>query len=540
MTPREIVLSQINHKETEFLPYSLSIEGPELKRAVCAHYGPLFHDRYLSPYIGALAMGESFGAAFEPIEYPEPGTYKRDMWGTIWRCDTPPFHEVRPILLEPTLEGYVFPSLERFAGSPSQKEAVRKALAEMERKFRIAGSYTGLMMLHWSMRGCQNALMDYAAEPDFCDALLDQLTDMYIAKVQYHADLDADAIMFWDDWCDQRGVIVGPELWRRFMKPRWKRIYDAVHATGKYVIKHCCGSVVDILPDLVEIGLDVLEVFQPDARGMDPYPIKKEFGRKLTFWGGLGSQTTIPDSEPDELRREIRRLAREMRKGGGFILEPAKALQEGTPLPNALVVIEEFIRLGGQVLAGEVRRENAFWNGTGITGDFSLSGEWHVRGGAIRRCDPVLPAEALREMPQTSQRVLARDGTLDLAPLIGTHGKPVAESVAYVYIPFHASRDMEAIVGCGADWWFDLFLDGREVFTTGEAGNVSHPPTMCDHLIPIRVSQGDHVLVVRFVSGSASSMLCVGGPGDLRRYVGDSERGGRPTFPQVVERLIGE
>jgi uroporphyrinogen decarboxylase len=538
MTPRDIVLSQINHKETEFLPFSLSIEGGDLKRAVSDHYGPQFNERYLSPYLTCLALGEDSSASFEPVEYPGPGTYKRDLWGTIWRCDTRPIHEVRPVLSEPTLRGYVFPSQERFAGSPSQKEAVGTALGQMKHKFRIAGSYTGLMMIHWSMRGCENALMDYATEPEFCDALLDKLTDMYVQRVHYHADLDADAIMFWDDWCDQRGVIVGPELWRRFMKPRWKRIYDAVHASGKYVIKHCCGSVVDILPDLVEIGLDVLEVFQPDARGMDPYRIKAEFGSKLTFWGGLGSQTTIPNSTPEQLRTEIRKLATKMRKGGGFILEPSKPLQDGTPLPNALVVIEEFIRLGGQVLADEVKKENEFWSGAGITGDFSLAGEWYVKGGSIRKYDPLPTADELRNIPPMSQKVSPQDGVIDLAPLIGANGRPVAESAAYVYIPLRAGRDMQAIVGCGGDWWFDLFLDGEPFFTTGEEGNGSHPPTMCDHLVPVRVSQGDHLLVVRFVSGSASSILCIGGPEDLRKCVADSKHGRQAAFSQVIERLI--
>lgn len=540
MTPREIVLAQINHKETELLPFSLSIEGADLKRAVGDHYGPLFNERYLSPYMHGLTMGENSLPSFELVEYPGPGTYKRDLWGTIWRCDIYPMHAVRPVLPEPTLDGYTFPPLEKLAGTPSQKDAVRAALAQEKDRFRLAGAYTGLMMTHWSMRGCQNALMDYACEPEFCDALLDRLTEMFIQRVRYHADLDVDAIMFWDDWCDQRGVIVGPELWRRFMKPRWKRIYDEIHAAGKFVIKHCCGSVVDILPDLVEIGLDVLEVLQPDARGMDPYRIKKEFGDKLTFWGGLGSQTIIPNGTPEELRAEIRKLAREMRKGGGFILEPSKPLQDGTPLPNALVVIEEFIRLGGKVLADDVKRENEFWNGAGIVGDFSLAGQWHVLGGSIKKSDPVLTADALRKVPPQSQKVAVQNGTLDLAPLIGAGGKPVADSVAYVYIPFHAGSDMQAIVGCGADWWFDLFLDGEQIFTTGEAGNVSHPPAMCDHLVSMRVSQGPHVLAVRFVSGSASSMLCVGSPEDLRKYVGDSKRGHRPNFPQVLQKLIGE
>lgn len=87
------------------------------------------------------------------------------------------------------------------------------------------------------------------------------------------ADIPADAIMFGDDWGDQRGVILGPERWREFFKPRWATIYDTVHAQGKVVISHCCGSIADIMPDVIEIGLDVLESVQPEATGMNPYQL---------------------------------------------------------------------------------------------------------------------------------------------------------------------------------------------------------------------------------------------------------------------------
>jgi uroporphyrinogen decarboxylase len=174
--------------------------------------------------------------------------------------------------------------------------------------------------------------------------MLDKIMYLYLDFVEYTADLPIDGILFGDDWGDQRGVIIGPERWRTFLKPRWARIYDAVHAHGKVVMSHSCGSVASIIPDLIEIGLDVLESVQPEAADMNPYALKKQFGDKITFWGCLGSQSTIPFATPDELTREVEHLVREMGEGGGYLLAPAKPLQPETPTENAVAMVEAFTK----------------------------------------------------------------------------------------------------------------------------------------------------------------------------------------------------
>jgi uroporphyrinogen decarboxylase len=106
---------------------------------------------------------------------------------------------------------------------------------------------------------------------------------------------------------------------------------------------HCCGSSAAILGDIVEIGLDVLESVQPKAAGMSPYALKNAWGDRITFWGCLGSQSTIPRATPAEIRQEIRRLRSEMSRGGGYILAPAKPLRTETPTENAVAIVEEFL-----------------------------------------------------------------------------------------------------------------------------------------------------------------------------------------------------
>jgi uroporphyrinogen decarboxylase len=193
--------------------------------------------------------------------------------------------------------------------------------------------------------------MDFIAEPEFVEEALDRLTELYLQFVAYTVDLPIDGILFGDDWGDQRGVIIGPERWRKFLKPRWAKIYEAVHAGGKIVMSHSCGSVVEIIPDLIDIGLDVLESVQPEAAGMNPYALKKQYGNDITFWGCLGSQSTIPLGTPDEVTREIRHLAAEMGKGGGYIMAPAKPLQPETPTENAVAIIEAFVNQTEEIAA---------------------------------------------------------------------------------------------------------------------------------------------------------------------------------------------
>ena len=336
MKPREAVLAQIHHQETAPVPYTLGFEG-DVGDRLDAHYGTKSWRDRLTRYIMGCAGIPTM--AKEPVE----GGLERDRFGSLWRTDKRPFHLERPGMAEPSFEGYDFPPAEAFRVE-GLAEGARQIIADNPDSFTTVGIGWGLWEHCWGIRGFENAMMDCACEEDFFAELLDRLTDLFLAHVAQVADVPADAVMFGDDWGDQRGVMIGPERWRKFLKPRWARIYQAVHDQGKLVISHCCGSVADIMGDIVEIGMDVLESVQPEARGMNPYELKARWGDKITFWGGLGSQSTIPFGTPEEIRGEVSRLCREMGRGGGYILCPAKGLQPETPTENAVAVVEAFLQ----------------------------------------------------------------------------------------------------------------------------------------------------------------------------------------------------
>ena len=335
MKPREVVLSALRHEDCGEVPYSLPIE-PEVAKRIDAHYGTTDWWKKLTPYmLGVAAVETDFKEAISP-------THVGDAYGGIWRQDMRPWHLETVPLAEPSLAGYDFPKAEFFF-RPQWREDARKRIADDNGEHFVIGNLGwGLFERSWNLRGFENILMDYIAEPDFCEEVLDKLTDLYLQFVEYTVDLPVDAILFGDDWGDQRGVIIGPERWRKFLKPRWAKIYAACRKAGVYSMQHSCGSVVEIIPDLIEIGLDCLESCQPEAAGMDSFELKKKFGDKIAFWGCLGSQSIIPYGTPAELTAHIARLRDEVGKGGGYIMAPAKPLMPETPIENAVAIIEAF------------------------------------------------------------------------------------------------------------------------------------------------------------------------------------------------------
>jgi uroporphyrinogen decarboxylase len=329
--------SAIRHEETRLCPYYFDLE-PVVAERMDAHYGgPAWRNKYRN-YIQRFSVGVDGRL--------EPGPpIRRDHYGSLWRLDLRPFHLEEPVLQEPSLRGYTFPDPDRLLPADWEKSA-RQFLADYSDCFTTASFGLGVFERSWTLRGFENLLADAAEEPAFFEDLFAAVAAHQEKIFERFLSLPFDAVMFSDDWGDQRGVLVGPRRWREVMKPHYARMYVKVKAAGKYAVTHCCGAISDIIPDLIEIGLDVLESVQAEARDMSPYGLKDRFGDRLTFWGGIGSQSIIPLGTPGDLRREIPRLAAHMRKGGGYILSCAKTLQPETPVENAVAIFEEFLALG--------------------------------------------------------------------------------------------------------------------------------------------------------------------------------------------------
>jgi uroporphyrinogen decarboxylase len=174
--------------------------------------------------------------------------------------------------------------------------------------------------------------------------------ELHLPIVDRLCTLPVDCIRFGDDFGAQRGVLMGTPHWREMLKPRLKQMYGRAHEHGKYVMIHSCGDNSPIIEDLIEIGVDIFNPFQPEAQ--DVYAMKREYGKYITFNGGIGTQELLPYGTPEQITAEVERLCREIGAGGGFIVGPTKPILPDVPTENAVACFEAIVGQGERVAAG--------------------------------------------------------------------------------------------------------------------------------------------------------------------------------------------
>lgn len=332
-TLRQRVLDALHFNETEALPYTLPID-PELTDRLDVFFRSDSWRRQIHDHVAVLRL-PALGAS------PNGKKSYRDPFGSLWRTERGISHLEKPALEEPDLRKYHWPALDRLWDQ--EAVAAQVEAARQKGQFLVASTGFGLFERSWTLRGYENALADMLLHPDFYEELLERILEILLGLVDRFSALPLEGILLSDDWGGQKGVIMGPKLWRKYIQPRARRFFEAVHHSGKWTFQHCCGNVFEIIPEMIESGLDVLESLQPEA--MDVYEIKRRYGKDLRLWGGLGTQRMLPFGSPEEIRLEIQKLRRELGRGGGYILAPAKPLMPDVPLENAAAAIEEFIQV---------------------------------------------------------------------------------------------------------------------------------------------------------------------------------------------------
>ena len=338
VTQKERVIAQINHIETDRVPYHLTFDpGSQIEERLDVYYGNDAWRRQIDNAIFQLPLPSM------EINLDLGKERYTDAYGSEWRLDLRPFSLEKPALSRPSLDGYSFPKVDDLFDDDFESKALEIIEREKDR-FLVAAYGFGLFERSWVLRGFENVLMDVVVNADFYEELLDKLLNHQMEILDRLLKLPVDGIWFFDDWGFQQGVLIGPDRWRKLFKPRYELLYRRTHDSGKYVLTHCCGCIEEILDDAIEIGLDVYQSVQPEPKNNNPYDLKKKFGDKITFWGGLGSQGIIPYGTPAEIKNEVHRLCQEMSVGGGYILGPAKEIQPETPNVNIAAVVEAFIK----------------------------------------------------------------------------------------------------------------------------------------------------------------------------------------------------
>ena len=293
-----------------------------------------------------LMLGDFQGGSFKEID----GQTLRDIWGTTWRrASQGHFINVDGAFQrsEPKIE-----ILETFRWPDPNDPGLFAGLNEKAEWLRKNTDYAIILNLPLGiihqcqlMRGFTEFLVDLYKNPEFAGRLLDLTTDLW-GKITQNAlkavGKNVDVVTWGDDLATQESTQVSPQVYRGLIKPRQKRMIEAVKSLSDAKIKfHSCGSVVSLIGDLIDIGIDALNPIQVSARNMDPARLKKDFGDRLAFWGGIDTQRVLPLGKPEEVRAEVRKIIDLLGLGGGYILASVHNIQAEVPPQNIVAMFEE-------------------------------------------------------------------------------------------------------------------------------------------------------------------------------------------------------
>ena len=193
----------------------------------------------------------------------------------------------------------------------------------------------------WWIRGMERFMMDLASEPDLAEAVIQKIATHTTQLALETARAGIDVICFFDDAGMQSGMQVSPQSWRRFVKPAWQSVLDAVRSErpeARFFL-HSCGKIDAIVPDIIELGFHILHPVQPEC--MDFAAVYNEYGRDIVFTATISSQKIFPFGSPEEVREEVRRLADVVADRRRAILMPSNVIQPETPWPNVVAFAEE-------------------------------------------------------------------------------------------------------------------------------------------------------------------------------------------------------
>jgi uroporphyrinogen decarboxylase len=333
MNRKELVKTALEHRATAPIPHHMDFTAQAAEQ--------------LRSYTGDAAIEDKLGVCLHYIQYwgwpteieGRPG-YFRDEFGVVW--DRTGLDKDIGVVRTPQItdlerSDYAFPVCD----TARLRRDIEEMLLTRSDRFTMMGFGFCMFERAWSLMGMENVYVSMASCPDALERFLDEICAYYLPLIDIALEYDVDGVYFGDDWGQQKGLLFGPEHWRRFIKPRMARFYERVRNKGKFVVQHSCGDCHEIFPDLIEIGLDCYQTFQPEI--YDIRAVKREYGRDLSFWGGVSVQRALPYMDRERLLAEIASVAAALRDGGGFIIAPTHAITPDIPPENVLTMAEAFL-----------------------------------------------------------------------------------------------------------------------------------------------------------------------------------------------------
>jgi uroporphyrinogen decarboxylase len=352
MRHRDRVLMALHHEEPDRCPMQISFT-PEFATRLKKDLGLTDEDFY-NPHGGGntyvlerildedmLLTSVGWANSYYATElYSEDGVSYTDEWGVGWgnaayetRFGKGHYTEIvgHPLADDEAIDSYQSPDPNR----PELYVEAERVIGEYKDEYWIVGvTVTTIFETAWALRGYERTLMDLALNPDFVESLLDIPFHYHLTAAKKLVEMGVDMIWTGDDMGTQQGMLISPATWRRFFKPRMATFISTLKSISPEVkvAYHSDGNIYPIIPDLIDIGLDVLNPVQP--RCMDPARLKEEYGDKLCFWGSMDEQYTLPFGTPAEVEREVITRLKTLGKNGGLLIGPTHHVQLDTPLES--------------------------------------------------------------------------------------------------------------------------------------------------------------------------------------------------------------
>jgi uroporphyrinogen decarboxylase len=379
MKPRERVTLALNHQEPDRIPIDLggSICSSIHKNAyidIKKHLGMELGEIQMVDYVQQLpyldeTLLERFGVDFRMVQLPSAtapgleisgeGDYYAfiDRWGSKLHMpkdgglyfdwvDFP----IKEASLE-ALDAYAWPTPDPPEYNAQLRDQAKYLYENTD--YALVGSAViggGIFEQPARTMGLENFFIALVTEPEFADRMMGRITEIYIESCQNYLEQVGEYLQvftYWDDVCGQDGWLIAPDLYRRVIKPKQRRLLEAIKShTDAKVYYHCCGAAFELIPDLIDLGFDILNPVQVSARGMDTKRLKQEYGQDITFWGGVDTQRVLPFGTPEDVRDEAKRRIDDLAPGGGFVFAAVHNIQAFVPAENIVTMFETALEHG--------------------------------------------------------------------------------------------------------------------------------------------------------------------------------------------------
>lgn len=338
MTSRERVLMAIRHEEPDRTPRDFWAEPPAWKRLL-NFMGQEDKERLLQQ----LDVDVRHLDAPEPQERVVGDGVFQNFWGeryvqqpTAWG---PMRHDVKGALGKARslseLEEFDWPTPDCIDRSTLPGQCRRQD------EYALLYGFADIWQRPALVRGLEEFFIDMLERPDWAHFMCRKFTNFYLEDYTRAAELThgrIDLYLLISDLGSQRGPLISLKVFEQFVAPYAKEMIDCIHGLGGRVLFHSCGCIAPFIPELIRLGVDILDPIQPVGPGMQPENLKTKHGRELCFHGGLDMQKLLPHGTPEQVEAEARRYCEVLGRGGGYILSPAHLFQPDVPPENVLAV----------------------------------------------------------------------------------------------------------------------------------------------------------------------------------------------------------